>query len=316
MPTLQHNGLVDMFRNRPELTPHLVERLLHQEMPAYASVAVMESTLDQLVPTEFQADLVLELKDATGQRVLSIVLEVQRDIDPLKMFSWPVYLVVLRARTRCPVILVVIPGDARVEAWAREAIDLGLGLSSVRPLVLGPSVVPEVTDPEVAVQGPELTLLSALAHSEGPSSLAVLRAAATVLMGLEAGPATVYFQIIHNALSGPLKETLEKLVMEQRANSMSDDNDLPPFLRQFVERGELKGKAEGKLEGKAEGKLEGKAEGKLEGKREMLLHLLGRSGLVLTAEERQRVEACSDSATLDRWSDNLLGAKTAADVFA
>ena len=58
MPTLEHNGLVDIFRHTPGLAPHLVDMLFHMEIPPYESVAVVESTLDQLVPTEFRADLV------------------------------------------------------------------------------------------------------------------------------------------------------------------------------------------------------------------------------------------------------------------
>jgi hypothetical protein len=33
-----------------------------------------------------------------------------------------------------------------------------------------------------------------------------------------------------------------------------------------------------------------------------------------TDDERARIEACMDAATLDRWIDNVFGAKTAADV--
>ncbi len=58
-----------------------------------------------------------------------------------------------------------------------------------------------------------------------------------------------------------------------------------------------------------------KQEGKLEGKREALLRLLERRGIVLTDEDRARIAACADAATLDRWFDLALGAKTATEVF-
>ncbi len=74
--------------------------------------------------------------------------------------------------------------------------------------------------------------------------------------------------------------------------------------------------AEGRLEGKAEGRLEGKAEGKLEAGRATLLRLLARAGLAITDDERGHIEACTDTATLDRWIDHVFGAKSAADVFA
>ncbi len=59
---------------------------------------------------------------------------------------------------------------------------------------------------------------------------------------------------------------------------------------------------------------EGKLEGKLEARYETLLRLLGRAGIALTGDEQARIDACKDAATLDRWIDNVLGAKTAAEV--
>jgi len=59
---------------------------------------------------------------------------------------------------------------------------------------------------------------------------------------------------------------------------------------------------------------EGEIRGEIRGKRDALLRLLGRAGLALGGAERARIEACSDASTLDRWLDNVIGAKTAADV--
>ncbi|WP_434045831.1 MULTISPECIES: hypothetical protein [Sorangium] len=100
MPTLEHNALVEMFREHPELAPRLLATLLHVEVPPRAAVAVVESSLDQLIPVEFRADLVLELRDESDALVLAIVIEVQRDVDPDKKFSWPAYVAVVRARKR------------------------------------------------------------------------------------------------------------------------------------------------------------------------------------------------------------------------
>lgn len=79
---------------------------------------------------EFRADLVLELRDANGVLVLAIVLEVQRDKDPDKEDSWPVYVTVLRAKKRCPTVVLVVAPDADVATWAAQPIDLGLAGSS------------------------------------------------------------------------------------------------------------------------------------------------------------------------------------------
>jgi len=47
-----------------------------------------------------------------------------------------------------------------------------------------------------------------------------------------------------------------------------------------------------------------------------LYRLLLRAGLAVTDDDRARIEACTDPATLDRWFDNVLGARSTADVLA
>jgi hypothetical protein len=64
------------------------------------------------------------------------------------------------------------------------------------------------------------------------------------------------------------------------------------------------------------GLAEGLVKGELLGKKEALLRLLARAGLALTSVERARVEACTDEATLDRWLDKVVRAKTAAAVLS
>lgn len=87
--------------------------------------------------------------------------------------------------------------------------------------------------------------------------------------------------------------------MERQAH---DKATFPAFAQQLIDRG------------KVEGLLEGKLEGKLEGTRGVLLRLAARAGITLSDGDRARVEACTDLATLDRWVDNVIDAKTAANV--
>ena len=117
MPTLEHQGIVEMFRDKPSLAPHLIEKLFPIKLPSHASVKVAESSLDQMMPIEFRADLVLELLDEKGEPVLLIVLEMQRDEDPDKLYSWPVYVTVVRAKKRCQAIVLVVAPDEKVAAW-------------------------------------------------------------------------------------------------------------------------------------------------------------------------------------------------------
>ena len=301
MPTLEHNVLIEMFRENPELAPRFLVTLFGIEVPLYASVAVVESSLDQLIPVEFRADLVIELRDAKGTLVLAVVLEVQRDEDLDKKFSWPVYLTAVRARKRCGAVVLVVAPDADVAAWSAENIDLGLGLGNVRPLVLGPAVVPEITDPAEAKKATELAVLSAVAHGNGPNGLAVVQAALVALSRLDQEHAAVYFQIIWNGLREPMRQAMEALFMDRQ---IVDQVSFPPFMQKLIDRG------------KTEGKLEGIREGEVKGKRDTLLRLIARAGIALTESESARIQACSDVATLDRWVDNVLGAKTATEVLS
>lgn len=299
MPTLEHNGIVEMFRDNPDLVPHLLAKLFHAEVPAHATVEVAESALDQLLPVELRADLVLDLRDEAGNTALAVILEVQRGRDPDKRFSWLVYAALARAKKRCPAIVLVVTPDAEVAAWAAEKIDIGLGLGTFQPLVLGPSVLPEVTDPAEAEREVELTILSAMAHGNGPNGRAVLDAAITALWKLDREHAVVYFEIIHNLLREPMQRALEALVMER---NVEGERPLLPFFQRFVDMGKL------------EGKLEGIREGHLDEKREILIRLMGRASIAFSDQDRARILACTDGATLDRWIDNALGAQTVADV--
>lgn len=63
-------------------------------------------------------------------------------------------------------------------------------------------------------------------------------------------------------------------------------------------------------------KAEGKAEGRAEGKAEALLRLLAGRGVAVGPTARDRILACSDTATLDVWFDRAITATTVDDVFA
>ena len=161
--------------------------------------------------------------------------------------------------------------------------------------------LPVLTDPTVATNEVELAILSAMAHGNGPEGLAVVQAALLALGRLDREHAAVYFQIIWDLLREPMQRALETLAMERQTEGKAL---FPPFAERLIERSFR------------EGKLDGIREGKLDDKRETLLRLLARAGIALTQDERARILGCGDPALLDRWVDNVFGAKTAADVLA
>ena len=170
MPSLSHEALLLLFRNRPELAPELLRDALHVRLPAYSEVRLESADLTEVAPTEYRADLVVLLVDGTP--VLGIVVEVQLQRDNRKRYTWPVYVTGLRARLACPACVLVITPSEAVAEWCRGAIDLGPG-GAMTPLVVGPAAVPVVDDVGVAERAPELAVLSVLAHGQGDDAVHV-----------------------------------------------------------------------------------------------------------------------------------------------
>ena len=130
MPSLQHESLLLLFRNRPELAPELLRDVLHVELPVYSEARVESAELTDVNPAEYRADLVVLLVD--GKPVHAIVVEVQLGGDPRKRFTWPVYVAGLRARLECPACVLVVTATEAMARWCRKPIDLGPGNTSCR----------------------------------------------------------------------------------------------------------------------------------------------------------------------------------------
>jgi hypothetical protein len=115
VPSFDHEILVELFRNEGELAAEL---LRHCAGIAVAHVRAECATIDlsQIAPTEYRADAVAILRDGNDIPVLGVVVEVQRQVDPVKRLTWPVYVAALRARFACPAALLVV---ARIRASRR-----------------------------------------------------------------------------------------------------------------------------------------------------------------------------------------------------
>jgi hypothetical protein len=293
MPSREHNTLVELFRDNPSLAMELLTGALQVPVPAHHSIAVVESSLDQLIPTEFRADLVLELRGETGELVLALVVEVQLTEDAEKLYSWPSYLVALRSRKRCPVCILVVTPHGAVAAWASRPIHVGLDASDgfIQPRVLGPAQVPWVIDPALARREPHLAVLSAIAHGNDPDGLRTVSAAFAALGGFDIATGQVYLQVIYEALGVPARRALEEL-MQGRSE---EEVGWPPFVQKRIDGAEAKGEAEAL--------------------RRTLRKLIVRAGIALGPEQSARIDAEAQPAVLDHWIDNAITAKTAAALF-
>jgi hypothetical protein len=125
VPSLLHESLLKLFRNRPALAPELLREALHVELPDYSDVRIDSAQFTDIQPAEYRADLVVML--LTHKPVLGIIVEVQLSRDEDKGFVWPAYVFNLRSQLRCPAWLLVVTANEAVARWARDAVDVGVG---------------------------------------------------------------------------------------------------------------------------------------------------------------------------------------------
>jgi hypothetical protein len=286
MVSQTHEGLVLLFRNRPELAPELLRDALGIALPDYSEVRVESADLTEAAPVEARADLVVLL--VNGRPVMGIVLEVQLDKDAQKRFTWPLYGVGARVRFECPCVVMVVAPKASVARWAAAPIELGPG-SRFTPLVIGPDAVPVVTDEAQAIAEPELAILSVIAHGQGDVERAVriALAASVASESLDEDLGLLYSSLIRAALSDAARKAFQMLPQGQR------------FFDEDMQRSFEKGEAKGKAEGKAEG----------------VLAVLEARGLPLSVDERERIQNCTDLAVLDRWLHRAVTVTTARELF-
>jgi len=67
MPSLLHEGLIALIREKPEFAAALLREILHVEVPQFTEARLAEASLNELIPAEFHADAVVLFVD--GRRV-------------------------------------------------------------------------------------------------------------------------------------------------------------------------------------------------------------------------------------------------------
>jgi hypothetical protein len=286
-PSLTHEGLLLLFKNRPELAPELLRDALGVTLPAYAEARIDSADLTDAQPTEYRADLVVLLVD--GKPVLGIVVEVQLELkkEDRKLYTWPVYVANLRARLECPVCVLVVTPSESVAERARVSIELGPG-STVTPFVVGPKAVPIVRDAEAAVRDPELAVLSAMAHGKDEPSVAVsiATAALAACRRLDDERAMLYLDLIGISLGDAARAALEDLMAQGNYEFQSD----------FAKKHRAAGKAEGRAED--------------------VLEILDARGINVSSDQKARVLGCADVALLSHWIRKAVTVVSADELFA
>jgi hypothetical protein len=209
MPSAEHEAFTALFTHRPGLVVHLLTGLLGLTVPPHDQVRVDSAKATDLIPTEYIADAVVVL--TTAERpVMAVVVEVQRRLPTRRNGSpgrsiWPLW-----ARLDCPVALLVVSPTAAVARWCAQPIHMGHPGWVLTPLVVGPDLVPVVTDPERARNDPELTVLSAMTHARQPEHYPVLQALLAALTVVDHELFRLYYDLVFAALPAAARHLLEE----------------------------------------------------------------------------------------------------------
>jgi len=272
VPSLDHEALVDLFRNRPTLAAEMLREVFGHAVPAFKEARIESSALPEITPADRRADLVVVLVDDDRSPVRAIVVQVQLHRDPQKWLVWPVYITQTRAQHGCRTWLLVVTIEPEMVRWCSRTIDVGH--FDLKPLVLGPEGVPVVTDEDQARARPELSVLSAMAHGHGEEAETIGVAFLAAAAGLDEDRRAFYTDMVLSSLHEAARRKLEEM-MKAGYEFKSE------FARTYVAKGELKGEIKAKAND--------------------VLAVLEARGLDVPADVRERVLASTDLAELDRW---------------
>lgn len=292
MPSTPHEVVIDMFTERPGLVAPLLSAL-GCELPDYDTVKTRSERAAVVAPTEYYADAVVAFEHGSAT-VLAVVVEIQLRRDPDKLWSWPVYTASLRARMKCPVLLLIVCPDNGTAKWAGQPLTFGYGSPSttLRPLVLSPSSVPVITDPDVATELPELAVLSAVAHPQHPDHTQIWRALAAGFRTLGEDPALRYHDFILTMLPRAVRPAWEAFM----STGLRDYNFTSDFARKYIAEGEAKGEAKGEANS--------------------ILTVLDARGIAVSDQVRDAITSCDDLDQLQKWLRRALEVVAAEELLA
>jgi hypothetical protein len=287
----EHAALVELFRAHPELAARLAAQAGPVELPAGFKTRVGDPIEK---PATLTPDLVVEVWDGDVLH-LTIAVEIQRDVDPEKLWSWPAYLWLERHRRRSDAIVLVIATRQEVAAWARRPIRGGPG-NTARVIVLGPADVPRIVELGEARTNPALAVLSAGIHGSAPGGVPVVRAAFAALHALHPRETRSYNHLVFRALPAAQIQIIIEDLMQEVQQSQDDEADpfagWNEFIAPYLERNTARTQAT------------------------TLLRQLARRGFSVPDDTRLRVLACTDVARLEGWLDRVITANDLDEVFA
>ena len=292
MPSPAHETLVALLHERPDLIDLVLRALGRPGLRG--ALEPVDSTLRITNPLEVRPDLVFTV--AKGRRWL--IVEVQLAVDEVKRRRWLAGAAALLDAHDAMGDVLVFTHDASVATWALDVAHVTGPLGT--RFALTPVVV-QLTRAEVdtllATGRPELAVFAAWAvHDQrGRDAQSVVRAAAERIGTTPDGELRAALaRAMISMLDKPLLTVLQEMWMNPLAIPES------PGFKALRDMLQARARSEGETHGKAEA----------------LVTVLRARQLPVDDATRARIEACTDSATLDRWIARAATAATVAEVFA
>src|ERR1700674_2214618 len=118
MPSMTHEGPLDLVRQHPEIAMDLLQDTPGITLPGRATVTLAPTDMSAVVPVQYLADMVVLITDAaTGEPALAVIIEPQLRDSDTKHYSWPVYVTTARRIAKCPaaVLVVLCPDPAEAD---------------------------------------------------------------------------------------------------------------------------------------------------------------------------------------------------------
>ncbi|MBL8684382.1 MAG: hypothetical protein JNK05_34725 [Myxococcales bacterium] len=300
-----HEAIRDVFRDDPMICVELLAKVGVIDRSSVREAQCADPTVPQNVAPSLAADAVVVLRGDRGP-IFVAVIEVQLEIAPDKLWTWPMYATALRREHQCPVAVVAVCPRPDVGQWARATVEIGPS-HRFAAITLSAAEIPSITDRAIACLRPRLSVLSAIAHgNKREGGIDVVLAALSAIHTLDEAHTRVYTAAIWEALDSAAKSALEK------AMSVIDPAEETEFERWRREIWEAKWRRA--LE--AEGRSEAEAKGRVEGEADALRTVLAARGFTIDSATESRIASCHDLATLRRWIAKAATATVIDTVFA
>ena len=297
--SIEHEAPLELCHRHPQLLPKLLD-LCGQPLPAATIAEPYPARFNQIAVEEWEADGAMVLRD--GQEpVGAVVLEIQRQHDPDKRSSWPLYTAALHAKHRglLKTYLLVIATNRQTAQWAQQPIVTCQPHAPFRPLVVGPDDVRRLDSEEAARADLPLAMLSAVLHVNDAGgevdATHALRAADAV-----GGPEAALW--LYGLLRGLVDD--ERLLLLQEMIKM-----LNPWAN-------YKPRTQWERDHYNAGVADGETKGEARGEAKALLRILSSRGLSATDAQRHQIQECEDTQQLERWIERALSAHSVAEVLA